>query len=76
MLLWCLQAYCDDNSTDCQQDGEIPPWSYPSAAIGGAAQDQLGIGYWGKRSMTNDFASVVYRIKSLLGFNAIRVQFK
>jgi hypothetical protein len=29
----------------------------------------------GKRSMTNDFATVVYRIK-LLGFNAIRVQFK
>jgi len=29
----------------------------------------------GKRRMTNDFASVVYRIK-LLGFNAIRVQFK
>jgi hypothetical protein len=28
-----------------------------------------------KRSMTTDFAMVVYRIK-LLGFNAIRVQFK
>jgi hypothetical protein len=29
----------------------------------------------GKRRLTNDFASIVYRIK-LLGFNAIRVQFK
>lgn len=34
-----------------------------------------GIRFWGKRTMTNDFATVVYRMK-LLGFNAVRIPFK
>lgn len=46
----CPQAYCDDNNTSheppCQQDGDIPPWKYPSAAIGGPAQDKLGFSFW------------------------------
>ncbi|KAF8070911.1 hypothetical protein HT031_000992 [Scenedesmus sp. PABB004] len=46
-----------------------------SPAVGEAGQRALNISYWGKRRMTNDFAAVVYRTK-LLGFNAIRVQFK
>lgn len=77
-----MWAYCDDNTTDsqppCQQDGDIPPYGVVdkqwSPAVGEAGQRLLNISYWGKRRMTNDFASIVYRIK-LLGFNAIRVQF-
>lgn len=45
-----LWAYCDDNSTSsdppCQQDGDIPPWLFPSAAIGGPAQKRLGFSFW------------------------------
>jgi hypothetical protein len=79
-----MWAYCDDNTTysepPCVQDGDIPPYGNlnpftPSPAVGLDNQKILNISYWGKRRMTNDFASVVYRIK-LLGFNAIRVQFK
>lgn len=74
-----LWAFCDDNTTSstppCRQDGDIPPHEFPSASIGAEAQKRLNVSYWGKRRMTNDFAAVVWRIK-LLGFNAIRVQFK
>jgi hypothetical protein len=35
---------------------------------------KLDIGWLGKRTMTNDFATVVHRIK-MLGFNTIRLQF-
>jgi hypothetical protein len=72
------QAFCDDNFTDstppCRQDGEIPP-HYPAPAIGPEGVAALGgIRFWGKRTMTNDFATVVYRMR-LLGFNAIRIPF-
>ena len=72
------QAYCDDNFTasdpPCQQDGHIPP-HFPEPAIGAEGIERLGgIKFWGKRMMTNDFASVVYRLK-LLGFNAVRLPF-
>jgi hypothetical protein len=56
------QAYCDDNVTysqpPCSQDGEIPPGDFPSPAVGADAQKLLNTSYWGKRSMTNDFAQV------------------
>ncbi|WIA11531.1 hypothetical protein OEZ85_011642 [Tetradesmus obliquus] len=77
-------AFCDDNTTysdpPCPQDGDIPPygnlWEKQwSPAVGEAGQRALNISYWGKRRLTNDFAAIVHRIK-LLGFNAIRVQFK
>ncbi|KAI8465992.1 MAG: hypothetical protein J3K34DRAFT_435184 [Monoraphidium minutum] len=73
-----LWAFCDDNFTDssppCQQDGEIPP-HFPFPAIGPEGIEKLGgIKFWGKRTMTNDFATVVYRMK-LLGFNTIRLPF-
>jgi hypothetical protein len=73
------QAYCDDNYTasqpPCQQDGDIPP-HYPDPAIGPEGIQMLGgINFWGKRTMTNDFATVVYRMK-LLGFNTIRIPFR
>jgi hypothetical protein len=56
-------------------DGEIPPHE-PRPAIGLKGIRALGgIKYWGRRTMTNDFASVVYRMK-LLGFNAVRLPFK
>ena len=51
----------------------------PLLRIASSACCRLGVAtcIWcrGKRRLTNDFASIVYRIK-LLGFNAIRVQFK
>lgn len=65
-----LWAFCDDK--DCSPYADIPP--YESVGDEGA-QRLLNISWWGKRRMTNDFAAVVYRIK-LLGFNAIRVQFR
>ncbi|KIZ04477.1 hypothetical protein MNEG_3478 [Monoraphidium neglectum] len=73
-----LWAFCDDNFTastpPCQQDGEIPP-HYPYPAIGAAGIQRLGgIRFWGKRTMTNDFATVIYRMK-LLGFNSVRIPF-
>jgi hypothetical protein len=40
-----------------------------------AKRDVLQLQWWGKRRLTNDFAAVVHRIK-LLGFNALRVQFR
>ena len=50
LLLLVCQAYCDDNSTasdpPCPQDGEIPPWQYPSEAIGAEAQERLGFSFW------------------------------
>jgi len=71
--------FCDDNFTasdpPCQQDGDIPP-HYPTPAIGEEGIKALGgIKFWGKRTMTNDFATIVYRMK-LLGFNAVRMPFK
>ncbi|KAI8471777.1 MAG: glycoside hydrolase superfamily [Monoraphidium minutum] len=73
-----LWAFCDDNYTasspPCGQDGEIPP-HFPEPAVGEEGVKRLGgIRFWGKRTMTNDFATVVYRMK-LLGFNAIRIPF-
>jgi len=72
-----LWSFCDDNATTtsppCQSDGEIPPYSYPSAAIGQDEQNNLQLYYW-KRRMTNDFATVVWRLK-LLGLNAVRLPF-
>lgn len=70
-----LWAYCDNNATDsvppCQQDGDIPPIE----SVGYQGARLLNISYWGRRRMTNDFATVVYRMK-LLGFTAIRMQFR
>jgi hypothetical protein len=68
-----LWAYCDDNATSCVQDGEVPPSTYPSAAIGAAGQNLMQLYFW-KRRMTNDFAAVVWRLR-LLGFNAVRLSF-
>ncbi|GBF87397.1 glycoside hydrolase [Raphidocelis subcapitata] len=72
-----LYAYCDDNNTDheppCRMDGEIPPHT-PRPAIGKKGVEALDTKFWGKRTMTNDFAGVVYRMK-LLGFNAVRLPF-
>jgi hypothetical protein len=70
-----LWAFCDDNSTSskCAQDGEVPPWDFPSPAIGGAGQNAMQIYFW-QRRMTNDFAAVVWRLR-LLGFNAVRLPF-
>jgi MFS family permease len=39
-----------------------------ASAVGGPAQQSLNLYYWGRRTMTNDFASTVMRMK-LLGFN-------
>ncbi|KAI8470545.1 MAG: glycoside hydrolase superfamily [Monoraphidium minutum] len=64
-----LWAYCDDNSTQCRQDGEVPP----PDSIGWQAQEDLQLSYW-KRRMTSDFATVTWRLR-LLGFNALRVPF-
>jgi aryl-phospho-beta-D-glucosidase BglC (GH1 family) len=73
-----LWAYCDDNYTasepPCAQDGEIPPY-HPQPAIGAEGVAPLGgINFWGKRTLTNDFATVVHRMK-LLGFNTVRLPF-
>lgn len=69
-----LWAYCDDNSTSCSaKDGEVPPYDFPSAAIGEASQNLLQIYFW-KRRLSNDFATVAWRHR-LLGFNAIRLPF-
>jgi hypothetical protein len=42
-------------------DAELPPKS----AVSNASIEQLGVDFWGKRTMTNDFAHVVHRIKAL-----------
>ncbi len=42
-----MWAGCDDNSTWCAtQDGEIPPYQYPSASIGATGQQNLNSYYW------------------------------
>lgn len=41
---------------------------------GNAGKNLLELAWLGKRSMTNDFGTVVHRMK-LLGFNAVRLQF-
>ena len=67
-----LWAFCDDNGGGCKQDGEVPRWQ-SQAAIGSAAHSSLQLYFW-KRRLTNDFATVVWRMK-LLGFNAVRLPF-
>jgi hypothetical protein len=47
-----LQAY---------DDADLPPTS----AVSNASIALLGVDFWGKRTMTNDFAHVVHRIKAL-----------
>jgi hypothetical protein len=42
-------------------DAELPPTS----AVSSASIAALGVNFWGKRTMTNDFAHVVHRIKAL-----------
>ncbi|GBF93295.1 glycoside hydrolase [Raphidocelis subcapitata] len=69
-----LKAFCDDNAKSCPPGGEIPPHDYPSAAVGAAGQNAMQIYYWGKRRLTNDFATVAWRMR-LLGFNAVRLPF-
>jgi hypothetical protein len=49
-----LQAY---------DDADLPPTS----AVSNASIALLGVGFWGKRTMTNDFATVVHRMKALGG---------
>ena len=75
VYLVLLQAYCDDNVTystpPCQQDGEIPPGDFPSASVGGDWQKLLNASFWGKRSMTNDFAQVGLALVCLLTVDSI-----
>lgn len=48
----CLQAY---------NDNELAP----NTSISAADAQRLGLNFWEKRTMTNDFATVVHRMKSL-----------
>lgn len=50
-----LQAY---------NDAELPPTS----AVSNASINALGVDFWGKRTMTNDFATVVHRMEALGGY--------
>lgn len=70
-----LWAYCDDigGGAFCPPGAQIPP-SGDGQAVSSADRDRLRAYFWGKRTSTNDFASVVHAIK-LLGFNAVRVPF-
>jgi hypothetical protein len=69
-----LWAYCDDagdpSSAACPPGAQIPP----ASAVAQGDRDAMKAYWWGKRTSTNDFASVVHAIK-LLGFNAVRVPF-
>jgi hypothetical protein len=73
-----LWAFCDDIGTsNCPAGQQIPPWFASSAgptALSDAERDKLKAYFWGRRTSTNDFASVVHAIKAL-GFNAVRVPF-
>jgi hypothetical protein len=56
-----LQAY---------DDADLPPTS----AVSNASIALLGVDFWGKRTMTNDFATVVHRMKALGGQQHCRSQ--
>ena len=57
-----------------QNDLLLSTRRYGCILAGNTEGNRLQFGWWGKRTMTNDFAHVVHRIKAL-GFTAVRVQF-
>jgi hypothetical protein len=72
-------AYCDDNapgqSPPCKPgDADIPPWWDKADPEIFAARGALNASFWGRRTLTNDFSTVVWR-QRLLGFNAVRIPF-
>jgi hypothetical protein len=72
-------AYCDDNapgqSPACKPgDADIPPWWDEKDPQVSGARAALNASYWGKRTLTNDFSTVVWR-QRILGFNAVRIPF-
>jgi hypothetical protein len=74
-----LWAYCDDigGGSSCPPGAQIPPWSDSAPggpALSSADRDKVKAYFWGKRTSTNDFASVVHALK-VLGFNSVRVPF-